>query len=204
MRTQENRQKTLRMTELAILTALVVVLQSISSLGVITICLCLIPITMGSMLLGWRGGAILGFIFGIIAAFWGIVGKDIFTFYLFTANPAMTIVICIVKGTLAGIIPALAYKWISSRSFKNSSIVASVVASVLAPIVNTGIFALGCMIIKKDVITVAGNLGLDASNFITLLFITLIGTNFFIEFLVNAVFSPALNRVVNVLNKRFV
>lgn len=198
----QNKQKTLRMAELGILLALVIVLQSISSLGVVTICLCLIPITLGAMVLDWKGGAVLGFAFGLVAAFWGIIGKDVFTFYLFSANPVMTIVICIVKGTLAGIAPALLYKWLSKYEYKNSKLVASIVASLSAPIVNTGIFALGCLIIKKDVIEVAGKLSLDASNFIVLLFVTLIGVNFFIEFLVNAIFSPALNKLAIMLNKR--
>ncbi|MBQ4509516.1 MAG: hypothetical protein II984_02225 [Clostridia bacterium] len=200
MRTQNN--KILRMTELGILLALVVVLQSISSLGVVTICLCLIPITMGAMLLDWKGGAILGFAFGIIALFWGIVGKDVFTLYLFSANPIMTILICIVKGTLAGIVPALLYKWLSKYEYKNSKLIASIVASLSAPIVNTGIFAIGCMIIKNDVTSVAGQLGVSADNFVTLLFVVLIGFNFFIEFGVNAVFSPALHKLTTLLNKR--
>ena len=45
-----NKQKTLKMAELGILLALVVVLQSISSIGIVTICLCLVPITLGAMI----------------------------------------------------------------------------------------------------------------------------------------------------------
>ena len=198
MRTQNN--KILRMTELGILLALVVVLQSISSLGVVTICLCLIPITMGAMLLDWKGGAILGFAFGIIALFWGIVGKDVFTLYLFSANPIMTILICIVKGTLAGIVPALLYKWLSKYEYKNSKLIASIVASLSAPIVNTGIFALGCMIIKNDVTSVAGQLGVSADNFVTLLFVVLIGFNFFIELAVNIILCPTIVRLIKFKN----
>ena len=200
MRTQNN--KILRMTELGILLALVVVLQSISSLGVVTICLCLIPITMGAMLLDWKGGAILGFAFGIIALFWGIVGKDVFTLYLFSANPIMTILICIVKGTLAGIVPALLYKWLSKYEYKNSKLIASIVASLSAPIVNTGIFAIGCMIIKNDVTSVAGQLGVSADNFVTLLFVVLIGFNFFIEFAINLLVAPGLHTVYKVVEKQ--
>ena len=87
--------------------------------------------------------------------------------------------------------------------YKNSKLVASIVASLCAPIVNTGIFALGCMIIKNDVTSVAGQLGVSADNFVTLLFVALIGVNFFVEFTVNAVFSPALYKLTAVLEKRF-
>jgi len=202
MRTQQNKQKTLKMVELAILLALVVVLQSISSIGIVTICLCLVPITLGAMVLGKKGGAILGFTFGLIAAFWGIVGKDVFTFYLFSANPVMTIIICIVKGTLAGLVAALLYGWLSKYNYKGSKIVASLVAGISAPVVNTGFFVLGCLIIKQDVIEVCGKLTIDATNFITTLFLVLIGANFFVELAINVIFAPVLNKVTEIINKR--
>ena len=201
MKTQEKKQKTLKMVELAILLALVVVLQSISSFGVVTICLCLVPITLGAMVLGPKGGAALGFAFGIIAAFWGIVGKDGFTFLLFSANPVMTIIICLVKGTMAGLVSALLYKWISKGNFKGSKLVASIVAGIAAPVVNTGFFVIGCLIIKEDVVSVCSSLGLDTSNYIALLFLSLIGVNFFVELLVNVIFAPALNKVTGVIEK---
>ena len=197
-------KSTLRMAQLGILLALVVVLQSIASFGVINICLCLIPITLGAMLLGWKSGLSLGVVFGVVAAFWGIVGKDIFTLYLFQANPVMTIIICLVKGAAAGVVPALLYKWISgiNRLGKNSGLVASIVASISAPIANTGLFALGCMLIMDDVTSVSGQLGLVAENFITLLFVGLIGINFFVEFSINAVFSTTLHRLTSVLSRQ--
>ena len=58
------------------------------------------------------------------------------------------------------------------------------------------------MIIKNDVTSVAGQLGVGADNFVTLLFVVLIGLNFFVEFGVNAVFSPALHRLTAVIDKR--
>lgn len=196
-------KSTLRMAQLGILIALVIVLQSIASYGVINICLCLIPITLGAMLLGWKSGLTLGLSFGVIAFFWGLVGKDQFTYFLIQANPFMTAMICVIKGAAAGVVPALLYKCLSCvKSLgKFSGLVASIVASISAPIANTGLFALGCLIIKEDVIGVAGMLGAVAENFITLLFVVLIGANFFVELVVNAVFSPILNKLVNVLQK---
>ena len=196
-----NKQKTLKMAELGILLALVVVLQSISSIGIVTICLCLVPITLGAMI-DYKGGAILGFAFGIIAAFWGIVGKDAFTFALFNVNPVMTIIICLVKGTCAGLLAGLIYKWISNYGFKGSNLVASIIAGIVAPVVNTGLFVLGCLIIKKDLITVCAGFGLETANFIGLLFLTLIGVNFFVELAVNVVFAPALCKIKDIIDKR--
>lgn len=189
---------TLQLTEMAILLALVVVLQSISSVGVVTLCLCLVPITLGSIVLDWKCGGILGFAFGLVAIFWGIVGKDVFTLYLFQASPIMTVLICIIKGTLAGMVPAFVYNALE----KFNPLIASIAAAISAPLVNTGIFAIGCLIIKNDVISVAGKLGIEAVNFMALLFGVLITANFFIELLINVVFAPSLNKVADIVSKR--
>lgn len=198
MKETSKKISTLKLTEMAILLALVIALQSISSIGVVTLCLCLVPITLGSIVLDWKCGGILGFVFGLVAIFWGIVGKDVFTLYLFQASPIMTILICIVKGTLAGMVPAFIYNALK----KYNKLAASIVAAISAPVVNTGIFALGCIIIKNDVISVAGKLGIETANFMMLLFGVLITANFFIELLINVVFAPSLNKVADVVTKR--
>ena len=201
----KTNQSTLKMAQLGILFALVIVLQSIASFGVINICLCLIPITLGAMLFGWKSGLALGSTFGVVALFWGIVGKDVFTLYLFQANPFMTIVICIVKGAACGVVPALLYKWLSGvdKLGGQRGLIASIVASISAPVANTGIFALGSFIIMDDVTKVAADLGLVKENFVALLFVGLISFNFFIELGINVVFSPALNKLTVILKKQF-
>lgn len=196
MKASKNKLSTLKMVEMAILMALVVVLQSISSFGFVTLCLCLVPITLGAMVLDWKGGAILGFAFGVVALFWGLVGKDIFTFYLFQASPFMTVAICLVKGTLAGLVPALIYKLLK----RFNSLMASIVAAISAPLVNTAIFALGCMMIQNDIVS-AGSFGVSADTFFSVLFGVWITTNFFIELLINVVFAPALCKVTSVVDK---
>ena len=198
MKTTNKKISTLQLVEMAILLALVIVLQSVSSFGVIPICLCLVPITLGAIVLDWRCGAILGFVFGLVALFWGIVGKDQFTLFLFQANPVMTIFICIVKGSLAGMIPGVIYSVLK----KLNVFVASIVAAVTAPIINTGVFALGCLIIRSDVISVAGRIGIETANFMTLLFGVLITVNFFVELLINIVFAPSLYKIEQIVNKR--
>lgn len=193
---------TLQLTEMAILLALVIALQSISSFGLVNICLCLVPITLGAIVLDWKCGGMLGFAFGLVAIFWGIVGKDMFTFYLFQASPIMTILICLVKGSLAGIAPAFVYNALK----KYNALMASIVAAISTPIVNTGVFAIGCLIIKNDVIFAVGKLGVSynpqAMSFLTFLFVVIITGNFFIELLINVIFAPSLHKVENIINQR--
>ena len=58
------------------------------------------------------------------------------------------------------------------------------------------------MIIKNDVISVAGKLDITAANFVTLLFGVLITVNFFIELGINVVFAPSLNKLRDVMVKK--
>ena len=94
----------------AVLLALVVVLQCCGGfikIGGTSLSFVLVPIVLGGILLGPLAGGLLGFIFGFIVLMYGVSGADPFTGYLLTNSPVMTVLICLVKGVLAGIIPAL-------------------------------------------------------------------------------------------------
>ncbi len=73
---------------LAVLLALVVVLQSIALVTGIflatSLSFVLIPIVIGAVLLGPAAGAILGFMFGFMTVIFGVTGADSFTFLLFS------------------------------------------------------------------------------------------------------------------------
>jgi hypothetical protein len=149
------------------------------------------------MLLGVGAGAILGFVFGFIVLLYGVLGIDVFTSMLFNAQPFMTSLICLGKGICAGIVPAVLYKAIS----KKNKLVAVFVASASAPIVNTGLFILGCLCIQG---TFAELFGYEGSSFFYFLFITCAGINFIVELVINVVLAPALYTVTNVVEKQII
>lgn len=180
----------------SVLLALVVVLQCCGGffkIGATSLSFVLIPIVLGGILLGPLFGGILGFVFGFITLMYGF-GADPFTTYLLTDAPFMTVLICIVKGTAAGIVPAYLYKLVAKKN-----VLAGVfVAAASAPIVNTGIFIIGCFMISKTIATVAGE-GVSVAYF---LFILCAGINFIIELAINIVLSPAVHRVALVVEKQ--
>lgn len=188
---------------LGVLTALVIVFQMLSGfmkIGATTFCLVLVPIVLGGIILGVAAGAILGGVFGLIVIIDALIGLDPFTLYLLGEQPVFTVLLCLLKGVAAGVIPALAYKFIS----KKSKYAAVFVAAVLAPLCNTGVFAVGAFIIMKPILDFFAAAGVDTTGFSPayIVFILLIGVNFFVELAINLVLAPAVYTVNNVVEKK--
>lgn len=191
----KNHASAVRLTSLAILAALVVVLQTVASgirIGPVPISLTLVPIVVGAILFGPGAGAGLGAVFGIVCLIAGITGTDEFTNVLWVASPFWLIVVCVGKAVLAGLCAGLIYKALARKQT-----LGCILASLSAPIVNTGVFAIGMLTVFKPILQdYAGG-----TNAVYFLFVAFIGVNFLVEFSVNAVLSAAIARIVQVVRK---
>lgn len=193
MEKKEKFFSTRNVVYLAILTALLVVLNLLSNVfKIITnVNLTLIPIVLASLLLGYRGGLILGFISGLMTYLFGAFGVDPFTNVLFINHPVITFFVCVLKTSLAGLFAGIVYNLIKPKN----QYVAIFVASGLAPIINTGLFILGALTMYN---TIAREF---SENVIYFLVIVCAGVNFLIEFAINLIVAPAISTVVKVLDK---
>jgi len=191
-----NHQKVRRLVGLALLTAIVAVLQMIGSvirIGPIPISLVLVPIVLGAVLYGPGAGAYLGGVFGVVVLAAAISGADAFSAELLTISPIGTAAICLGKGVLCGLCAGLVY-----AALKKHRTAACLLASAVCPVVNTGVFALGMVtIFRSKLLELAG--GTSALYF---LFIVMIGVNFLVEFGVNVVLSTVISRVAQVVLKK--
>ena len=107
-------EKTRRLTGLALMTAIVVVLQVVASFvkfGPFTITLALAPILIGAALYGPKAGACLGGVFGAVVLLACILGWDPGGAILWNANPFLTALVCLGKGILAGLAGRLHCRW---------------------------------------------------------------------------------------------
>lgn len=202
MKTQ--KAKTLELVQLSMLAALVVVLQILSALippiaGMVSITLTLIPVVIGAILFGKKGGAILGFVFGLIVMINCITGLDPGGNILWNTNPIFTALICLVKGTLAGFAPALVYSAIvkNKEVSGKKKVFSTMLAAMLAPIVNTSIFVVGMLVFFNETLTAwAGG-----KPIMLYILVGLAGVNFLIEFIINIVLTPAIIRISGVVRK---
>jgi thiamine transporter ThiT len=181
---------------LSILTALLIVLNLLGSVfKIITnVNLTLIPIVLGALMLGVKGGFILGIISGLMTFLFGVTGVDPFTQFLFVEHPVLTFLTCTVKITVAGVLGGLVYKLIANKN----KLVATFVASAVVPIVNTGLFILGALTMSDSISVLASSEGVDVIYF---LIVICAGVNFLIELFINMVVAPAIHTVVGVLEK---
>ena len=179
----------------AILTALVLVLQVLGSfihLGPFSISLVLVPIILGAAACNAFVGAWLGFVFGVAV----LLSGDAAAFL--AVDVWGTVLTVLFKGTLCGLAAGLVYK-----ALKNiNSTVAVFVAAVVCPVVNTGVFLIGCRLFFYETITQWG-LALGFANAADYMFFGLAGGNFLFELGVNLVLAPAVLRIMKIAFKRF-
>ena len=190
-------QKIKRMAGIALLMALVAVMQFLSGLippvGGFSISLVLIPIVLGAAIYGPSAGAVLGGTFGAIVYINCVTGADIGGAMVFQANPVLCFLVVMGKGILAG----LASGWVY-RLLKNwSPYAAMFLAAVVCPVVNTGVFILCMSTLFWDVLAAwAGG-----SNVMGYVLTGLILANFVPELIINVVFSPFGQTIARVAKK---
>ena len=180
--------KTKTIVGIGLFTAIVVVLQLLGGgirFGIFSISLVLLPIVVGSAIYGWRAGAWLGFAFGVTVLISGdaaaFLAVDIFG----------TVLVVLVKGTLCGLIAGIVYKLLE----KCNRVVAVFAAATICPVVNTGVFLLGCQIFFLPTVTEwAAMAGYENAG--TYMFLGLAGINFLIEVAINILLAPVITQLI--------
>lgn len=196
MRTKRTTLQTERLVLAAILTAIVVILQVMAIvtraiLPVFAVNLVLIPIVIGAAVGGVRVGTWLGFVSGVAI----LISGDASAFL--TIDIAGTLITVLAKGALSGLVAAFVYKAVE----KKDRYLAVLSAAVVCPIVNTGVFVLGCLAFFMDTICAWGD-GLGYENAFAYIFLGMIGINFVIELILNVVLSPVAVRLLDIRDKK--
>ena len=188
----KEHSNTQRLAVLAVLTAIVIILQVavVIPLGPFTVTLTMLPIIIGAILYGPMGGAILGAAFGIVVSIQVVTGAaGAFSTAMLEFQPAATILVCLLKGIAAGAAAGAFFRLFRRRSFY----LGVVMAAVIAPVINTGIFSIVCLTIFRSLIENA--LG-TSGNLLFVFLTTFIGLNFLVAFGVNVALTPVVMRIL--------
>ena len=182
--------KTQKIVGIGLFTAIIVALQLLAAsikFGPFSITLVLAPIVIGAALYGIGAGAWLGVAFGVSV----LISGDAAAFM--TINPAGTVVTVLLKGMLAGLVAGLIYKALESKN----KTVAVILAGIACPIVNTGIFLVGCYLFFQEwLVSVFGTTGF--ATVVT----SLVSVNFAVELGINMVLASVIVRVIDIGKKQ--
>lgn len=191
-----NRERTRKLVGIALFSAIVVILQLLGAfirLGPFSISLVLIPIVVGAAVYGMGSGTWLGFMFGIVV----LLSGDAASFL--AINPVGAVLTVLVKGTAAGFAVDVAYTALQ----KINKYLSVIVSAVICPIVNTGIFLIGCKLFFMDTIESwaaawAAEQGSSTTSILSYVIFGLVGGNFIFELIVNTVMSPVIVRITDI------
>ncbi len=189
-----------KLTYVALLTALVFVLQFFFSgfrLGTFTVSVVLVPIVLGAALAGPLAGLWLGLVFGVAVLAIGaaLASGDAALFYGF--NAFGTIVTVLLKGALAGLVTGLVYRALA----RVNRTLSSAVSAVVCPIVNTGVFLIGCRVFFWDLLGQWAQEGYG-NNVVAYAFLGLVGANFLFEVGFNLILAPVILRILDMQSKK--
>ena len=181
-----------KITYIGLFTAIVTVLQYLGGFiklgGMFSVSLVLVPIVIGAALCGKWASAWLGFVFSIMVFITGDAA------FFLSLNIPGTIITVIVKGTLAGLVTGVVYELVE----KLNRYVAVIVSAIVCPVVNTGIFLLGCRLFFMDAVSEWAELeGVSVGLYMIVFFV---GLNFLFELLFNLVLSPVAVRLIDYKN----
>lgn len=119
----------------------IIVLMALTPLGYVktpalSITLLTIPVAVGAIILGPKGGAILGAVFGLTSFAQALTGSGMSTILL-QANPLGVLFLCFVPRILEGFLCGLIFQLLRKTSLKK---VSYYIAGFSCPILNTILF----------------------------------------------------------------
>jgi len=191
--------KTQRLTGTAILCALVVFLQVFATgvnfvtPGTIPIALVLPVIIVGAAMFGIRTAMALGFCFGAVVLGSGIFGFAPTSAMMWATSPLIMTVGTLGRGLAVGFAAALAYSIFEERNVY----IGVIAAAIVAPLVNTAIFAVVFFLFLE--VLVPDGAGQTLLQYVTTF---VVGVNFVIELVFNLVLASAIVRIINVVKAR--
>ncbi len=191
-------RKTLRMAQLSLLIAILLVM-AYTPLGYfrtpgLEISFLMVPVTIAAIVLGPTAGAILGLVFGL-TSFGTCFGSSTFGATLLGISAVKTFIVCVIARTLAGWLAGIVFKYTKKIKFGIE------ITSIVAPLLNT-LFFMGSLVMffynTEFIQGIASTLGATNPIKFVLLFVGIQGLiEAIICFFVSCIISKAVCKFIN-------
>lgn len=199
-----NTRRILRLTQLSVLVALLLIFGFTSigyiKVGVIEITLNVIPVAIAAIVLGPSAGAICGAVFGLTSFWQAVSGMSAFGAALVAISPIYTLIICLIPRILEGLLTGLIFKGLSKVCKGNS--VPCAVSSLCCPLLNTLLFIGSFLLLFSRTDFFASLYSQSAASNILAFFAWFVGLNGAVEAAAGFVISSAASKALLTANKR--
>ena len=199
-----NTRRILRLTQLSVLVALLLIFGFTSigyiKVGVIEITLNVIPVAIAAIVLGPSAGAICGAVFGLTSFWQAVSGMSAFGAALVAISPIYTLIICLIPRILEGLLTGLIFKGLSKVCKGNS--VPCAVSSLCCPLLNTLLFVGSFLLLFSRTDFFASLYSQSAASNILAFFAWFVGINGAVEAAAGFVISSAASKALLTANKR--
>ena len=199
-----NTRRILRLTQLSVLVALLLIFGFTSigyiKIGVIEITLNVIPVAIAAIVLGPSAGAICGAVFGLTSFWQAVSGMSAFGAALVAISPIYTLIICLIPRILEGLLTGLIFKGLSKVCKGNS--VPCAVSSLCCPLLNTLLFVGSFLLLFSRTDFFASLYSQSAASNILAFFAWFVGLNGAVEAAAGFVISSAASKALVTANKK--
>lgn len=143
MANESNKTTNVRfLTQLALLSA-IIILMALTPIGYIrtpflTVTLITIPVAVGAIILGPKGGTICGLVFGLTSFYTALTAPSVMMGAFMSVNPVFVAILCIVPRILEGFLCGIIYNGLE-KGLKNNP-VKYYLAGLSCPVLNTLLF----------------------------------------------------------------
>ena len=171
-----------------LLLALEIIFQIIGNylqIGPVNINLSLVTVVLGAVLYGPLSGAVLGFFNGLIV----LLSPSTIAIFM-PISPVGTVIACLLKCTIAGLVAGLLFKLFINKN----NLVGLIIASILVPVINTGIFSVVCLLFFRPFLE--SGVSETFPNIGAFLIFGVIGINFIVEIVSTTVISVPLGMIL--------
>lgn len=189
--------KTLYLVEMAVLIAIILILEITNvgylKFGLVELTIMQVPVIIGAIVLGPTAGAILGGVFGL-TSFWQCFGKSAFGVSLLAINPLYTFIICVVGRVLMGWLTGLIYRGL--QTVDKNKIVNFFVSGLCGALLNTCFFMVFLVVLfgqTQFIMDIQASLG--ATSVLGFI-VAMVGVQGLIEAAVSCVLGAVISKAI--------